>query len=398
MRQMDRPKTNVRMLQKRQRKLRVELLEERRVLAAVMWDGDAGDGLWTSATNWSGDAVPGAGDDVEIPSTPAGQIVLRGNVPAVGSLVNRGNLFLEGRVDTGAAFLNVQGDSSNFGTIRFETSSSDSADRGTYLSINNNATFTNASSGVIEAYAGTGNVRRILGNLINQGQVFADTNTRLEISNGNLVQAGGQISTSTNGEVFKSSGSFEMTGGAIAGMLRVNNALVSVANTVTSASTVRLVGNNSFGGNQSPVATIWLESSTIYGYSQLFVDSNASNVGILRMESISNDGGDQNAYLVTRNAATFTNAASGIIDARLGAGDGRYLNGSIVNQGVLRSDGAIDLLYTGGHFQFVGGTTEGRVLLNQVQLDVASTSAQATLRVVGDNNVLLNNLGTQVTI
>jgi len=34
--------------------------------AAVTWDGDAGDSLWSSATNWSGDAVPVGGDDVII--------------------------------------------------------------------------------------------------------------------------------------------------------------------------------------------------------------------------------------------------------------------------------------------------------------------------------------------
>lgn len=36
--------------------------------ASVSWDGGAGDGLWTSATNWSNDLVPGVGDDVTINS------------------------------------------------------------------------------------------------------------------------------------------------------------------------------------------------------------------------------------------------------------------------------------------------------------------------------------------
>jgi len=30
------------------------------------WDGDAGDGLWTTAANWSGDVLPAAGDPVYI--------------------------------------------------------------------------------------------------------------------------------------------------------------------------------------------------------------------------------------------------------------------------------------------------------------------------------------------
>lgn len=34
--------------------------------APVSWDGDAADGLWSSPTNWSGDALPTSGDDVTI--------------------------------------------------------------------------------------------------------------------------------------------------------------------------------------------------------------------------------------------------------------------------------------------------------------------------------------------
>ncbi|MCB0663649.1 MAG: hypothetical protein KDC24_12965, partial [Saprospiraceae bacterium] len=34
--------------------------------ATITWDGDAGDGQWTTATNWDGDVLPGAGDDVVI--------------------------------------------------------------------------------------------------------------------------------------------------------------------------------------------------------------------------------------------------------------------------------------------------------------------------------------------
>jgi uncharacterized protein (TIGR03382 family) len=34
--------------------------------ATVTWDGDAGNGLWKTATNWSGNALPAAGDTVII--------------------------------------------------------------------------------------------------------------------------------------------------------------------------------------------------------------------------------------------------------------------------------------------------------------------------------------------
>lgn len=44
----------------------LETLENRQLLAAVSWDGEAGDNLWHSAANWSTNTVPDAGDDVSL--------------------------------------------------------------------------------------------------------------------------------------------------------------------------------------------------------------------------------------------------------------------------------------------------------------------------------------------
>ena len=47
----------------------VEQLESRTLLSAVVWTGDAGDGNWDTAGNWTGGSgVPGSSDDVTIPS------------------------------------------------------------------------------------------------------------------------------------------------------------------------------------------------------------------------------------------------------------------------------------------------------------------------------------------
>jgi hypothetical protein len=43
----------------------VEVLEPRRLLAAISWVSTTS-GSWDVASNWSTDAVPGAGDDVVI--------------------------------------------------------------------------------------------------------------------------------------------------------------------------------------------------------------------------------------------------------------------------------------------------------------------------------------------
>jgi formylmethanofuran dehydrogenase subunit C len=43
-----------------------EALEPRTLLAAVHWDGGGGDENWHNPLNWSGDVLPGPGDDVTI--------------------------------------------------------------------------------------------------------------------------------------------------------------------------------------------------------------------------------------------------------------------------------------------------------------------------------------------
>ena len=35
--------------------------------ASVTWDGEGGDGLWSTQENWSGDTLPQTGDTITIP-------------------------------------------------------------------------------------------------------------------------------------------------------------------------------------------------------------------------------------------------------------------------------------------------------------------------------------------
>ncbi len=48
-----------------------EPLEERRLLATVVWDGGGADNKWTTAANWVGDAAPLANDDLVFPVAAA---------------------------------------------------------------------------------------------------------------------------------------------------------------------------------------------------------------------------------------------------------------------------------------------------------------------------------------
>ena len=58
------------------RSARFQLLESRRMLAAVNWVGGAA-GLWDQASNWSNDAVPTSADDVTINTTIAATISIQ---------------------------------------------------------------------------------------------------------------------------------------------------------------------------------------------------------------------------------------------------------------------------------------------------------------------------------
>ncbi|RZM25590.1 MAG: hypothetical protein EOO88_18770 [Pedobacter sp.] len=52
--------------------LLVSLFTLKSYAAFITWDGDAGDGLWSSPANWTGDLVPGMSDDVVIDNSVVG--------------------------------------------------------------------------------------------------------------------------------------------------------------------------------------------------------------------------------------------------------------------------------------------------------------------------------------
>src|SRR5262245_61761373 len=71
---------------KQNRRLFIESLEVRNLLAVVFWDG-GGDGTnWTNRFNWSGDQLPGSTDDVEIEVASNPQIVLSSGSHSIHSL------------------------------------------------------------------------------------------------------------------------------------------------------------------------------------------------------------------------------------------------------------------------------------------------------------------------
>ena len=109
--------------------------------ATVHWDGEAGDGLWSSATNWSGDALPANGDVITIDGAtvvwdissgsgnlPAGcSIVLTNSATLTSATVLRMNGSTlsvgSGSIITGSAWWDLNG-----GTFFFEDGASATMD------------------------------------------------------------------------------------------------------------------------------------------------------------------------------------------------------------------------------------------------------------------------------
>jgi hypothetical protein len=60
-------------------RLFIEALEQRTLLSQVSWTNPAG-GDWDTASNWSGSAVPGTGDDVVITIPVTGTITHSQNI------------------------------------------------------------------------------------------------------------------------------------------------------------------------------------------------------------------------------------------------------------------------------------------------------------------------------
>ena len=96
--------------------------------------------------------------------------------------------------------------------------------------------------------------------------------------------------------------------------------------------TVRLRGfNNTLTTDNLPGMTLWVEGTNPYGAARLHTAANVSNRGTIRLETTSNDVNDRGSYLVP--GTSFVNAAGGVIDARVGAGDARHILGAIMVEG-----------------------------------------------------------------
>lgn len=146
--------------------------------ATVTWDADGGDGLWSTATNWSGDAVPTSSDDVVINNgdmvtlssltTTVKSLDIDGNSTL--TIAISGNLTVDLATGTNAIHINSGSTLDNNGTLTVSSPSNNG--------IRDEGTFTNDGTTTISDCTTGGT-----SGLIMNSNTTNSTNANLIISN-----------------------------------------------------------------------------------------------------------------------------------------------------------------------------------------------------------------------
>ncbi len=154
----------------RRRRFAIELLEDRRLLAVVTWDGGAGTLNWTDANNWDTNVIPATVDSVVIPDLVGTPTILYGSgTRTVASIqtaetlsVTGGSLSINGNL-SGVGSLVIAGGAVAFGGTNWANTSSLVLNSGT---LNLGGSCTQSGVGTFSRSGGTVNlVGTITGNL-----------------------------------------------------------------------------------------------------------------------------------------------------------------------------------------------------------------------------------------
>lgn len=295
-------------------------------------------------------------------------------------------LRVNGTVSYGLARLTLPRGVANHGTITMETTVNDWQDRGSYL-CTQNGSLTNSPTGVMEVLAGTGDRRVIEGNLVNQGRIFVEPDTTLEIAGDGpvFVQTMGKVAA--EGGFMLEAGRFELLGGALEGTVRALNATILVGPGLTEPSTLRLVGGeNRLVGSLSPLCTLWVEGTVAWGAAKLTTEPGAENRGTIHLETSTDDWQDRGSRLDC-GVTGMVNAAGSVIRAATGAGDLRIISGRLINRGKVDAQAETEFI---GTLEAAGGTYAGTLLVHDSDLAItASPPEPTTILLEGPNNQIL---------
>ncbi|MEQ8787638.1 MAG: Ig-like domain-containing protein [Pirellulaceae bacterium] len=185
---------------------RFEILEDRSLLASVVWDG-GGDGLnWSDAENWVGDLAPDTGDDVTIASSAPVTLDVNGVILDSFTLNSPGGSFLAANKTftvNGASNI-VAGGVDWFSSIWSGAGTVDNAGQFLVRGISSlNSNFSNQGELTLQAGGGVAGILTINADLANSG-VF-----RLEQLNGTssvVLHVNGTLLNETGGQFISDNG------------------------------------------------------------------------------------------------------------------------------------------------------------------------------------------------
>ncbi len=367
---------------------RFESLESRIMLDAVAWDGDAGDMLWSSPANWSGDALPGAADDVTIDI--AGDVTVAHDTgdTVIGSLASNeaivltgGSLSIAGQtpgsqgafqvnntfsIDGGAladaaiaagdggqgvSVTDNAGNRLSNVTLAASLSLADAADRLTLadgLTLDA-ATITLGADAVLDVE----NSMTLGGSGAVNFTGAAATPSRIVLADGVTLTTGAGVTATVSRGVIDN-----VEGGSAtfvnAGTLRGSSVTVNTGLTNRglldcffdhSVHSVNYI-NGAFANE--PAATVRVRAYTHYSGSYEYVTLNVAgdmaNAGTIELTD-THHSANTNTYVTLNVGGTLTNEASGTItiDSSLGGVGSRAINGAVDNRGVIDVNRALKL-------------------------------------------------------
>jgi hypothetical protein len=163
-------------------------------------------------------------------------------------------------------------------------------------------------------------------------------------------------------------------------------------------------------------STVKIHGSGHLGNAIFTIFDSATNHGVIRLESA---GSTYHETLAVAPGATLTNAADGVIEARVGSGGTRTMTGAVENFGTIRATGIFfggvsTLTHAGGvlegmgaglffvnagRLNFTGGATTGAVYVVNSELAIASTvTTPSTIHVSSADSRLLQSDSPAVTV
>jgi hypothetical protein len=308
--------------------------------------------------------VPAAADTVRLDAPGTYTVTLQGSAAAaqlsVGGPGSTPLLWLQGSRDRGNAVLRVGSGATNTGTIRLESTG---AAYGAGLQLNAGAL---VNQGVIETGIGGGGTRSLSLDLDNRGQLLVGAPTVLAkaaavyTNSGSVQIAAGQTLTISGAaqSFIQRAGTLEIAGallflgntaslgrslftyegGAIAGSLTVQNAVLALGPGGIGPAGFRMRGRSELRGNVSAGQTVWVNGTTLTSALATWTEG-LVNQGTIRLESSE----APEPSLLAIPAGTLTNQEPGRIEIGQGSGGFRRLTAVLQNMGTVAVEASATL-------------------------------------------------------